>query len=87
MSHHGVPYDCTVYNNAPLFTFVSLVHYLHVGGVGGVSSAAPGGVPRAWWFPRPLLGGPVVVEMSSAHVFMGLPVPQYMQRRGGRNRR
>lgn len=64
------------------FTFASLVHYLHVSGVAGVSSVAPRGVPSAWWFPRSLLGGLVVVEMSSAHVLMGLPVPQYMKRRG-----
>lgn len=47
------------------------------------AAGAAAGVPGARRLPCPLPGGPVVVEMSPAQVFVGLPVAQDVERRAG----
>lgn len=47
------------------------------------TASAAAGVPGARRFPGPLPGGAVVVEMSAAQVFVGLPVACNVEGRAG----
>lgn len=47
------------------------------------AAGAAAGVPGPWRFPGALSGPPVVVEEPAAQVFVGLPVAQDVERRGG----